>query len=197
VPDSLLAAEVVPRLRGRFGREYLYVAACPSTQRLLRDDEPEGAVAVADHQTDGRGRLGRTWTDAPGTSLLLSLVLRPGVAPDRLPELTVVAAEACAGAIGAVTRLEATVKEPNDVLVRGRKVAGLLGEAAGDRVVLGCGVNVNQAEEELPRETRLPATSLRLELGSRVDRSELLVELLLRLERRYDDWLSGARAPAG
>ena len=196
MPDSLLPARVVPLLCGRFGRDYLYVAACASTQRLLRADDPEGALAVTDHQTEGRGRLGRSWTDAPGTSLLCSLLLRPPVPADRLPQLTLVAAEACAEAIARVTGLAPGVKEPNDVLVAGRKVAGLLGEAAAGRVVLGIGVNANQTTEDLPSGTRLPATSLRAELGSPVDRAALLAELLLRLEERYDAWVSEARAPA-
>jgi BirA family transcriptional regulator, biotin operon repressor / biotin---[acetyl-CoA-carboxylase] ligase len=193
--ESLRPADVTPLLRGRFGRAYAYVPSCPSTQRLLDAKAPEGAVAVTDHQTEGRGRLGRTWTDAAGTSLLLSLVLRPAVPARRLPELTTVAAGACAAAIETVTGLAAAVKAPNDVLVAGRKVAGILGEAAEGRVVLGLGVNVNQAPEQLPPQTRLPATSLRAELGRSVDRAVLLVETLARLEADYDAWLSEAGAP--
>jgi BirA family transcriptional regulator, biotin operon repressor / biotin---[acetyl-CoA-carboxylase] ligase len=197
VADGLRPADVEPLLRGRFGRPYVYTERCASTQRLLPPDAPEGAVAVADHQTEGRGRRGRTWTDTPGTSVLASLVLRPGVPPARLPELTPVAADACRDAIAAVTGLAAVVKAPNDVLVAGRKVAGVLGEAVAGRVVLGVGVNVNQPAEELPAGTRLPATSLRVELGRPVPRAELLAELLLQLERRYDAWLSGGGAAGG
>jgi BirA family transcriptional regulator, biotin operon repressor / biotin---[acetyl-CoA-carboxylase] ligase len=197
VADSLRQADVEPLLRGRFGRPYLHAEACRSTQRLLPADAPEGAVAVADHQTEGRGRHGRTWTDEAGTSLLLSLVLRPRVPASRLPELTLVAAEACRAAVEAVTGLEATVKDPNDVLVDGRKVAGVLGEAAGERVVLGVGVNVNQQPGHLPGETRLPPTSLRIELGRAVPRAELLAELLLRLERGYDAWVVGTLSEGG
>jgi BirA family transcriptional regulator, biotin operon repressor / biotin---[acetyl-CoA-carboxylase] ligase len=195
--DSLEAARVLPLIRGRFGREYLHVETCASTQRLLGRDAPEGAVAAAEHQTEGRGRLGRDWEDAQGTSLLVSVVLRPPVPPDRLPELTLIAAGACAEAIAAVTGLEATVKEPNDVLVGRGKVCGVLGEATGGRVVLGIGVNANQEPGELPRETRLPPTSLRIESGAAVDRALLLAELLAALERRYDAWVSAARSPAG
>lgn len=195
--DGLRAPDVEPLLRGRFGRPYVYAERCPSTQRLLPQGAPEGAVAVADHQTEGRGRRGRTWTDAPGTSVLASLVLLPEVAPSRLPELTPAAAEACRDAIAALTGLAAEVKAPNDVLVGGRKVAGVLGEAVAGRVVLGVGVNVNQRVEELPAATRMPATSLRIELGRPVPRAELLAELLLRLERRYEAWLSGGGAAAG
>ncbi len=185
--DSLAPETVLPLLRGRLGRPYRYLESCPSTQRELAAGDPEGAAVVAGHQTAGRGRLGRVWEDAPGTSLLCSLLLRPPVAAERLPELTVVAARAVADAIGP----GATVKEPNDVLLAGRKVAGVLGEASEGRVVLGIGVNVNQEPDALPPQARLPATSLRIERGRPVARAELLAAVLEALERRYDEWLSG------
>ena len=184
--DSLSPDRVLPLLGGRLGRPYRYVALCASTQRELSAADPEGAVVATGHQTEGRGRLGRSWTDAPGTGLLFSLLLTPTVPAGRLPELTVLAAQAVAEAIGP----GAEVKEPNDVLLGGRKVAGVLGEASEGRVVLGIGVNANQTPEELPEETRLPPTSLRIERGAPVDRAELLAAILAALERRYDRWLS-------
>jgi BirA family biotin operon repressor/biotin-[acetyl-CoA-carboxylase] ligase len=189
MPGSLTREAVAPRVRGRFGREYLYAERCASTQRLIPLEAPEGTVAVAEEQTEGRGRLGRRWEAKAGTSVLCSVLLRPDVEPTRLPELTLVGARACAAAIEAATGLETTLKDPNDVLVGGRKVAGVLGESSEGRVVLGIGINANLAEDELPRETRLPATSLQVELGAPVDRVELLVTLLERLEYEYDAWL--------
>ena len=186
--DTPTREAVVPRLHGRFGREYLYVAATPSTQRLLAPDAPEGAVAVADEQTEGRGRLGRRWEAPAGTSVLCSVQLRPSVEAARFPELTILGAEACADAIRSVTGLEPTLKHPNDVLIEGRKVAGVLGESDPQRVVLGIGINVNLPAEELPDEVRVPATSLQIETGAPVDRVELVVELLAALERRYGAW---------
>jgi BirA family biotin operon repressor/biotin-[acetyl-CoA-carboxylase] ligase len=185
-----LAEDVVPRLRGRLGDPYRFVDSCPSTQRLLGDDDPEGAVAVADVQTEGRGRLGRRWLAPPGTSLLVSILLRPEVEPARLPELSVVAGRACADAIADVTDLEPEVKFPNDVLLGGRKVAGILAEASEGRLVLGVGVNVTQEPGKLPPDARTPATSLAIETDRAVDRGDLLVALLQRLERRYDEWLA-------
>ena len=190
VSRSLRAEDVVPRLRGRFGREYRYETVAESTQRLLPRDAPEGAVVVADEQTEGRGRLGRRWEAPRGTSLLFSIVLTPRVEPERLPELSVVAGRAVATAVAAVTGLSPEVKFPNDVLVGGRKVAGVLAEASEGHVVLGVGVNVNQAESELPAAPRTPATSLRLELGHDIDRCELLVSVLVELERAYDEWVA-------
>jgi BirA family biotin operon repressor/biotin-[acetyl-CoA-carboxylase] ligase len=184
--DDLSPDVVLPLLRGRFGRPYGFEPACPSTQRLL-DGRPEGAVAATDFQSEGRGRLGRTWEAPPGSSLLFSLVLEPAVPPERLPELTPLAGRAVAEALTALTGLATTLKDPNDVLVDGRKVAGILGEAADGRVVLGIGVNLRQGPEELPERPVFPATSLALE-GADVARAELLAEILARLEAAYDAW---------
>jgi BirA family biotin operon repressor/biotin-[acetyl-CoA-carboxylase] ligase len=175
-------------LRGRFGRPYTFVDRCASTQRLL-DGAREGAVVATDEQTEGRGRLGRTWHAPPGTGLLFSIVLEPSVPGERLPELSLVAGAAVAEAVSAETGLEATVKHPNDVLIGGRKVAGILAESAAGRVVLGIGVNVAQSRDELPPDA--DATSLALE-GARVDRAELLAAILERLEAHYDRWTSEA-----
>ena len=192
VPDSLSPEAVVPRLRGRFGRPYEHVESTPSTQLLLAADAPEGALVAAEAQTEGRGRLGRRWLAPAGTSLLCSLQLRPDVPGEHLPELTGVAALAVAETVAAVG-VEPELKFPNDVLVGGRKLAGVLAEAREGRVVLGIGINVNVVEEALPREVDTPPTSLLVETGRELDRAELLVDLLARFERRYDDWLSAAR----
>jgi BirA family biotin operon repressor/biotin-[acetyl-CoA-carboxylase] ligase len=188
--DTPTREAVAPRLRGRFGQDsYVFVPSTPSTQRLLPPDAPEGAVAVADEQTEGRGRLGRRWEAPAGTSLLCSVQLRPPVEAARFPELTVVGANACADSIASVTGLEPTLKDPNDVLIDGRKVAGILGESDAQRVVLGIGINVNVEAGRLPTEVRLPATSLLIETGAPIDRIELLIELLAALEDRYGAWL--------
>jgi BirA family biotin operon repressor/biotin-[acetyl-CoA-carboxylase] ligase len=178
--------DVEPQLRGRFGRPFTFVEQCPSTQRLL-DGALEGAVAAADEQTEGRGRLGRTWDAPRGTSLLFSIALTPDVPPERLPELSLVAGAAVAEAITAETALEPELKHPNDVLIAGRKVCGILAEAVEGRVVLGIGVNVTQTADQLPP----AATSLALE-GVKVDRGALLATILERLEDRYDRWITSS-----
>jgi BirA family biotin operon repressor/biotin-[acetyl-CoA-carboxylase] ligase len=177
---------VVPRLRGRLGRPYTFVAETESTQLLVPADAPEGAVVAADVQTAGRGRLGQRWEAAAGTSLLFSLALVPRVATERLPSLTLIAARAVAESLG----IESAIKHPNDVLVRARKIAGVLGEARGDLVVMGIGVNVNMPADALPAKTATPPTSLLVETGVRHDRGELLAEILAALELLYDDWLT-------
>jgi BirA family biotin operon repressor/biotin-[acetyl-CoA-carboxylase] ligase len=173
-----------PQLRGRLGTPYRFVPETPSTQRLLSTGDPEGATVVADHQTSGRGRLGRVWEDVPGRSLLLSVLLRPARPMPLWPELSLVAGRAVAAAIGH----GAEVAPPNDVFLNGKKVAGILPEATRGRVVLGIGVNVNHTLEELPAGTVKPASSLRVETGLEHDRAELLASILLELERAYDDW---------
>ena len=183
----------MPRLRGTFGRPYVFAPVCESTQRLLDEDAPEGAIAVTDEQTAGRGRLGRRWYARPGTSVLCSIVLRPAVPPPRLPELSLVAGHAVAEAVEQVTAIACELKFPNDVLIGGEKVAGILAEAREGRVVLGVGVNVNATETELPTDVETPATSLMLQLGRAVDRCELLVAILDRLERGYSAWVRSTR----
>jgi BirA family transcriptional regulator, biotin operon repressor / biotin---[acetyl-CoA-carboxylase] ligase len=193
VVDSLAPEGMLPLLTGRFGRGvYRYEESCPSTQRLLSDEEPEGAIAVAEEQTEGRGRLGRSWHAPARTSILVSVVLRPDVNSAELPELSLVAGGAVAEAIAEVTGLQPAIKFPNDVLLGGRKVAGILAESSEGRVLLGIGVNVNQTEDQLPSGTETEPTSVRLELGEPVDRRQLLAAILSRLEYAYDVWTTGS-----
>jgi biotin-[acetyl-CoA-carboxylase] ligase BirA-like protein len=188
--SDLSPETVEPLLRGRLGRPYRFVPECESTQRLFADDDPEGAVVATDHQTKGRGRLGRVWEDEPGTSILMSVLLRPRLPMPLWPELSVVAGRAVAAALGA----DAHVQLPNDVLIGGRKVAGLLAEATTGRVVLGIGINVNQRAEELPPGTVKPVTSLFVETGEKRMRAELLAAVLLELEQGYVAWLNRGSA---
>jgi BirA family biotin operon repressor/biotin-[acetyl-CoA-carboxylase] ligase len=191
VADSLAPGAVKPLLGGRFGQVYRYAELCPSTQRLLAEDDTEGAIAVAEEQSQGRGRLGRSWHAPARTGVLVSVLLRPEVDPARLPELSLVAGGAVAEAIADVTGIEPAIKFPNDVLVGGRKVAGILAESSEGRVVLGIGVNANQTEAQLPRDTDTEPTSLRVETGATVDRAQLLAAILTRLEHAYDAWVTG------
>ena len=189
--DSLAPDVLKPLLRGRFGHIYRYAESTDSTQRMLAEDAAEGVIAVAEVQTEGRGRLGRAWEAPAGTSVLVSVLLLPAVEASRLPELSLVAGGAVAQAIAEVTGLEPAIKFPNDILVRSRKVAGILAESSEGRVVLGIGVNVNQTLEQLPTDAETEPTSLRLELGAPVSRARLLAAILLQLERAYDAWVTG------
>ena len=186
--DSLAPELVEPLLTGRFGHPYVYEASCESTQELLGADLPEGALALCDEQTHGRGRLGRSWTAPPGTAILCSLLLRPP--EDRIvSELSLVAGTAVAEAIEEAVGLAVQVKWPNDVMLNRRKVAGILAEASGGRVVVGMGVNVNQERNDLPEDPNVPAASLYTSDGIKRERGPLLAGVLERLEVNYDAWL--------
>ena len=168
------------------GGPRLDVESCESTQALVDTSLPEGALVVADHQTAGRGRLGRTWEAPPGAAILCSLLLKPP--PGRhAPELSLVAGVAVADMLERATGLSIQIKWPNDVMLRRRKVAGCLAEGRDGAVVLGIGVNVNQRSEELPE----GAGSLRTLTGREWDREELLASLLDDLGRRYSEWRAG------
>jgi len=189
VTDTTLApAAVEPHLNGRFGKPYLYEPECASTQQLLFGSAlPEGAVAATDHQTSGRGRLGRTWEEPAGSAVLASVLLQPP-ADRHLPELSLVAALAVAETIEAAVMLATQVKWPNDVMLNRRKVAGVLSELSDGTVVVGIGINVNQTRDELPLDAPTEPASLRTATGSSYDRAVLLGSLLSRLERMYDVW---------
>jgi BirA family biotin operon repressor/biotin-[acetyl-CoA-carboxylase] ligase len=168
------------------GQPRLDVESCESTQALVDTSLLEGALVVADHQTAGRGRLGRSWEAPPGKALLFSILLRPP--PERnVPELSLVAGIAVADALERTLGLSVQLKWPNDVMLRRRKVAGCLAEVRDGVVVLGIGLNVNQTREELPEH----AGSLLTLTGRETDREVLLSAVLDDLETRYSDWAEG------
>lgn len=174
------------------------VDAAPSTNALVaeraRAGAAEGLVIVAEHQTAGRGRLDRVWETPARAALTQSLLLRPAVPPEAWPWLPLLAGYAVAKALRA-EGFAADVKWPNDVLIRGRKVAGILVERVetpdGPAAVVGIGLNVSQTDAELPVQT---ATSLAIEAGSPPDRTHLLITLLSTLHEAYDAWSTGGEA---
>jgi BirA family biotin operon repressor/biotin-[acetyl-CoA-carboxylase] ligase len=186
-PDSLAPEAVEPLLRGGWGRPYLYRDRCDSTQALLDSALDEGAVAVCDEQTEGRGRLGRRWLAPPGTAILASVLLKPP--HERRPaELSLVGGVATALTVERALGLASQIKWPNDVMVNRRKVAGVLAEARDGAVVLGVGLNVNQRREELPQDGDVPAASLFTVDAVRRARAALLADLVIELERAYKQW---------
>ncbi|MEX2100860.1 MAG: biotin--[acetyl-CoA-carboxylase] ligase [Acidimicrobiia bacterium] len=163
-------------------------AELDSTNRYLLDEaregSPEGLVAVADHQTAGRGRLDRTWEAPPGSSLLVSALLRPSVPAELSHVFVMAAALALADAVASVAGFVPELKWPNDLVVGDRKLAGLLAEREHDAVVIGAGLNVNW--EEFPPELAEIATACNVEAKRVVDRDELLDAYLAGLARRLD-----------
>jgi BirA family biotin operon repressor/biotin-[acetyl-CoA-carboxylase] ligase len=188
--DSLAPDSVESLLRGGFGKPYLYRESCESTQELFGADAPEGAVAVCDEQTAGRGRRGSSWAAPPGTSILMSILLHPP-AGRRLPELSLVGGVATALTVERATGLSAQIKWPNDVMLNRRKVAGVLADADGNTVVLGIGLNVNQTRDELPADAKVAPASLRTIDAVVRDRAAVLADLVLELERTYKLWAVG------
>lgn len=160
----------------------------------------EGTVVIADAQERGRGRMGRSWTSPRGVGVYFSVILRPAIQPPAAPALSLLGAVAVAEAIEAVAGLAPGVKWPNDLIVRGRKVGGILGEVAAEAshlhyVVLGIGINVNQTEASFEGELRHTATSLRIEAGRLVDRTAMIRSLCESLDRWYNCFLSEGLAP--
>lgn len=198
-----LEAEWTSLLNGALGRPLRIHAELGSAMdlahALAEDGAPAGACVLAEHQRRGRGRLERSWSDSPGDSLLLALILRPGWPPQRAGLLSLAAGLALARAVAAMgPGLE--LKWPNDCLHRGRKVAGLLTEArlsAGGyrHLVLGMGVNVHQRPGDFPRELRGRADSLDRAAGRRLSRGELLTGFLTALEPLLGDIEGEADAP--
>jgi BirA family biotin operon repressor/biotin-[acetyl-CoA-carboxylase] ligase len=189
----------------RIGRRIVRYGTIGSTMeeaaRLAEAGEPDGTIIVTAEQTAGRGRAGRSWIAPPDSALLCSVLLRPPVAPDRLPVLSLVFGAAAAEAIEAATGLTCRLKWPNDLWLGsedpGRKGGGVLLTSRLDRngvgaVVAGIGINVTASPTELPP----GATSLAAELGRAVGIEPLLGHLIERLNRGYDDFLATGGRPS-
>lgn len=198
-PNVLSDAEIQSGLETeKIGRIVHYVESVPSTQevahRLAGEGAAEGTIVVADEQTGGRGRLGRPWHSPKGSGIWTSLILRPHIPPQDAPQLTLLAAVAVVKGIHAATGLDCDIKWPNDILIHGKKLVGILTELQADpdqvrSVIVGMGINVNATEEVFPEELRDIATSLRIETGSEVNRAHVLQQILLQFEGLYGDYL--------
>lgn len=168
--------------------------------RMGDEGEAEGLVVIADRQTSGKGRMGRQWASPGGVNLYASILLRPPVPPFEAPRLTFLSAVAVCRAIIRCTGLQPTAKWPNDVLLNGAKVAGLLNEMSSETdqvhyVVLGIGVNLNMRAEQFPAELRYPATSLAIVGGQPVSRLEFSRTLLQEIDALYQLYLQQGSAP--
>ncbi len=158
--------------------------------KLGRDGVKEGAVVLAESQTKGRGRLGRKWISSPGKGLWFSVLLRPALSPQAATQITVASGTALARALRAATGLRAEIKWPNDILINGRKLCGILTEMSAELdkinyIVLGIGVNVNLSTTDFPPELRKIATSLAIECGRKFQRVEIAAAILRELDRDY------------
>lgn len=201
-PDVLHADDLLSHLRGTkvVGRDIRVFEETTSTndvaEKLARDGVKEGVVVFAESQTKGRGRLGRKWISPPRKGLWFSVLLRPPLRPLAVTQMTIAAATALARAIRAQAGLAPEIKWPNDILLQGKKVAGILTELSAelDRVkyiIIGIGVDVNLNTGEFPADLRKLATSLKIEAGRKLDRAELAVQILRELDCDYDRICSG------
>ena len=201
-PDALHADDLLARL-GRtrvIGRDIRVFEETTSTndviEKLARDGVKEGAVVFAESQTKGRGRLGRKWLSPARKGLWFSVLLRPDLRPQEATQLTVASAIALLRAIRSLTGLQPQIKWPNDILVGGKKIAGILTELSAELdqikyIILGIGVDVNVNTSEFPPELRRTATSLKAELDRPVARAELAVAILRELDDDYARICSG------
>ncbi len=198
-PDIIDPYEVRAELGDAIiGRQLEFLKSTVSTNadafRLAEDGAIQGTVVLADSQTGGKGRRGRVWSSPAGVNLYCSVVLRPAIMPHEAPQLTFLSAVAAARAIEGTTKLAPEIKWPNDLLISGKKIAGLLNEMSAETdginfVILGIGVNLNMTMDQFPEDLRQPATSLLLESGVRVDRSHFAGVMLRELDRLYADFL--------
>lgn len=204
-PVELVADEIRSRLSTRvIGREVLCHEQLASTNltamELGEAGAAEGLVVIAEQQTAGKGRLGRRWESPAGVNLYLSILLRPAMPPWEVPRLTFLSAVAAARALQDVTDLKVEVKWPNDLLVNGKKIAGLLNEMSAEsdavhQVVLGLGLNINMTADQFPSELRYPATSVWLEKGTLTSRLDVVVALLEHFDRLYAEFLRYGMEP--
>src|ERR1019366_2442020 len=195
-PDALHADDLLARLGKTkvIGRDIRVFEQTTSTndviEKLARDGVKEGVVVFAESQTKGRGRLGRKWISPERKGLWFSILLRPDLRPQETTQLTVASATALRRAIQSETGLKPEIKWPNDILVGGKKVAGILTELSAEldkvrHVILGIGVDVNLGAGEFPPELRRLATSLKIESGRAISRPELAATILHELDFDY------------
>ncbi len=203
-PEDLMSeGEIASRLTTKWaGRTLYYYDETGSTnndaKRLAEEGAPHGTVVAVDRQTAGKGRRGRSWQTLSGTALAFTLMIRPDFPPDRASMLTLVIALSVAEAVEETAGLRAAIKWPNDIVVNGKKVCGILTEMTMtpemdeiQYLVMGVGINVNNAgPEEFLEEMRDRTTSLRIESGRRIDRAELLDRVLVRFEANYETFLA-------
>ncbi|RXJ03977.1 biotin--[acetyl-CoA-carboxylase] ligase [Anaerobacillus alkaliphilus] len=202
-PNLLTENEIKAGLKTNYiGKHVVYEKSVSSTQeiahRLAREKVAEGTIVVADEQVGGKGRLGRAWFSPIGTGIWMSMILKPKIPPQRAPQLTLLAAVAVIRGIHAATGLHCDIKWPNDILLKGKKLVGILTEMQADpdqihSVIIGIGINVNQ--KNFPDEIKEIATSLSLEKGEDVNRALVMQSIMAEFEQLYELFLKDGFLP--
>ncbi|NLT94224.1 MAG: biotin--[acetyl-CoA-carboxylase] ligase [Clostridia bacterium] len=199
-PDLLVKTEILSNLATeKWGKDYLYTfAEVDSTNELAKSyaakGKPEGTVIIAEKQLQGKGRLGRTWLSPEGQGIWVSIIIRPNIMPYKAPQITFVLAVGMVRTLYKALGIKAQIKWPNDLLIKGKKVAGILTELSAEMervnyIVFGIGLNVNQKIKDFPEELRNKAISLRIASGHYVSRVQVLKVMLEELERTYNEYL--------
>ncbi|NLY85708.1 MAG: biotin--[acetyl-CoA-carboxylase] ligase [Tissierellia bacterium] len=193
LPDILSYEEIKEYLNTDFmGRNIHYFNSIDSTNSKAKEialDEKEGTVLIAEEQTEGKGRMGRSWVSPKGKGIWMSIILKPNVEPMKVPKLTLVGAAAVYKALENMG-IKAQIKWPNDVLIDGKKICGILTEMSGELnmvnyVIMGIGINVNLDEGDFPEELKDKATSLKISTGKEISRKELTANILNEFEKLY------------
>ncbi len=193
-PDTIAEEEIASRLKTeRMGKKICYFSIIDSTnqyaKRIGEDGAPDGTLVIADEQTAGKGRSGRHWVTPPKTAIAFTLLLRPTLPPSHISMVTLVMGLAVCNAVRQLYHLPVGIKWPNDVVIEGRKICGILTEMSAEMdgvhyIVIGVGINTNLTA--FPDEIRDVATSLQLQLGHPVDRAEVLCRVIELFEQYYD-----------
>jgi len=193
-PDVMSKAEIESLMDTKWaGSNVVYYDEIDSTNNRAKEagdnKAPHGTLFVADMQVAGKGRRGRVWQSPAGSSIYMTILLYPEISPLKAPQLTLVMAIAVAEGIKEVTGLDTKIKWPNDIVVNGRKICGILTEMSTEidyinHVVIGAGINVNQ--DDFPEDIRKTASSLKMELGKQVKRSELIAAIMKSFEKDYE-----------
>jgi BirA family biotin operon repressor/biotin-[acetyl-CoA-carboxylase] ligase len=204
-PEALSAAKLMKGMETKtFGRVLRIYDEVDSTQNvahgLVRQGEAEGTLVLAEQQNAGRGRMGRKWFSPKGKGIWMSLILKPTIAMQFTPQLTLLVAVALCRAIQAYVPHQVGIKWPNDLLIQGRKVSGILLESSAEDerlnyVIVGIGISANLTTEDYPEELKQKATSLLLEIGQPVDREQLICDILLQLEKLMELYMQQGFAP--
>lgn len=205
-PDSLIDTEIAYQLKTRvMGKKIYAYRSVKSTNDIAAElalaGEPEGTIVTAEQQTRGRGRLGRSWHSPFGCGIYVSIILKPRFKPEKAPGTAVMTSVALADAIAKFCPADVKIKWPNDVLLAGRKIAGILTELSAEKnridyVIIGVGINVNHRVEDFPAELRPIATSLRIIAKRKVRRTDLLQQFLRNMESEYRRYCKSQLAPS-
>ncbi|MBN1350215.1 biotin--[acetyl-CoA-carboxylase] ligase [candidate division KSB1 bacterium] len=205
VPDDISADNIHQKLvTERIGHDFFSYKTVGSTNdvahKMAAEGASDGTVVVADEQTSGRGRLGRTWASIPGKGLWFSLILKPDLTAHQACLLTFLASVSVADALSERYGLNPELKWPNDILIKNKKLCGILSEAEFDRgmikfVILGIGININHSPGDFHPALQEQAISVSILLERQVDRKELLADILNRFDRRYSEIMRNGFLP--